>query len=261
MAVIPAEASVLAVVADGVAVLTLNRPSLGNALSADMVESVLETVDRLAVDVTVHTLVLRGEGRHFCTGFDLTGLEDETDASLLARMVRIEMMFDMIWRAPLRTVAIGQGRITGAGADLFTVCDHRFLAQDATLRFPGAGFGLVLGTRRLSCRIGTDQAIRIVSEGIVLDSTSAMVTKLATAILPPLGRPWRDLPPPTVSRATFVTLRNALDDGRSDSDLAALVRSAARPGLKSRILEYRATQNGAYDRYAPTASSATAVRG
>src|SRR5262249_6993500 len=175
-------------------------------------------------------------------GLDLTGLEHEMDASLLARIIRIEMMLDMIWRAPLRTVAIGQGRITGAGADLFATCDHRFLAQDATLQFPGAGFGLVLGTRRLGCRIGTDQTLRIVSEGIVLDSNSAIVVKLATAILPPLDEPWRDLPSPTVSRATFAMLRNALDDGRSDSDMAALVRSAARPGLKARILEYRAIQ-------------------
>jgi enoyl-CoA hydratase/carnithine racemase len=239
-ATVPARLSV----EGGVAVLTLDRPSRGNALSADLVEAALAAVARAGSDEAIHTLALVGLGRHFCTGLDLSGLADETDATLLLRVLRIEMLLDAVWRAPVRTVAIGHGRITGAGADLFAACDHRLLAADANLRFPGAGFGLVLGTRRLGMRVGIDCALRWVSEGAVVDAAAAKASGLATAILPagvdPVAdKPWTRLPVPAVDRATFAMLRGALDDKGADTDLAALARSASHPGLKARIVAYR----------------------
>lgn len=232
-------------IADGYAILTLNRPARGNALSVPMVEEMHAALERACAS-SVHSLVLRGTGRHFCSGFDLSDLADETDASLLARMVRIEMLLDALWRLPLRTIAIGHGRVTGAGADLLVACDHRLLARDAGITFPGARFGLVLGTRRLATRLGADQALRTVSEGHILSAPQALAAGLASALLPEnhdveRSAPWRDLPAPVVDGATFALLRGALDDGHADADLAALVRSAARPGFKARIETYRAT--------------------
>ncbi|MGD9942385.1 MAG: enoyl-CoA hydratase/isomerase family protein [Burkholderiaceae bacterium] len=229
------------------AVFTLDRPDRGNALSIDLVEAGLAAVDAAVRDPQVHTLVLRGAGRHFCTGFDLSELDSESDATLLARVVRIEQLLDAVWRAPLRTVAIAQGRIMGAGADLFAVCDHRLLSAAASLRFPGAGFGLVLGTRRLGRRVGADRALRWVSEGTTIDAAQALSTGLASALLPDdvdaaSAQALALLPPLTVDRVTHGQLRAALDDGGADADLAALVRSAARPGLKQRIVSYRERQ-------------------
>lgn len=233
-------------VSEGYVVLSLNRPARGNALCSDMVESALAALDQAVGDGGVHTLVLRGTGRHFCTGLDLSSLAEETDASLLARLVRIETLLDALWRLPLRTVAIGHGRVTGAGADLFVACDHRLLAGGAALSFPGARFGIILGTRRLGARLGADLAIRTVAEGGGLTAADALACGLATAPLPQdfdaeQDAPWLALGTPAVERVTFAQLRSALDDRASDADLAALVRSAARPGLKARIAAYRAT--------------------
>lgn len=230
---------------DGFAILTLNRPARGNALSVNMVEEMLAALASACAS-NVHSLVLRGRGRHFCSGFDLSDLANETDASLLARMVRIEMLLDALWRLPLRTIAIGHGRVTGAGADLLVACDHRLLAPDAGMTFPGARFGLVLGTRRLATRLGADRALRTVSEGLTLSAEQARDSGLVTALLPDnhdAGHfaPWHALPLPVVDGSTFALLRGALDDGGADADLAALVRSAARPGFKARLEAYRAT--------------------
>lgn len=220
----------------GVLTLTMARPALGNALSAELVEALLAQVQAACADTTLHTLLLRGEGRHFCTGLDLSTLETETDGSLLHRVVRIETLLATLWHAPLRTVAVAQGRAWGAGADLFAACEVRVALPGATFRFPGAQFGLVLGTRRLAERIGTDRARALVTEGGELDAAAAQAAGLANA---------HEAPPfdaPRVDAGTAAALRAATRDDRRDADLAALVRSAAEPGLKARLTAYRERQ-------------------
>jgi enoyl-CoA hydratase/carnithine racemase len=245
----------------GIVIMVLDRPERGNALSAEFVESLLEGVERACADVSAHTLVLRAQGRHFCTGFDLSDLDAQTDATLLHRFVRIETLLDALWRAPLRTVAIAQGRVMGAGADLFAACDRRMLAPGASLRFPGAGFGIVLGTRRLAARVGDATALQWVSEGTTVDARAALDAGLATAVLEhdlPQDEPaaaaaaaataLAAIPLLSVDRSTFAALRAAIGDDGADADLAALVRSAARPGLKARLLAYRDRQLAARPR-------------
>lgn len=220
----------------GVLALTLARPTLGNALSAELVEALLAQVQAAGADPTLHTLLLRGEGRHFCTGLDLSTLEAETDGSLLHRVVRIETLLAALWHAPLRTVALAQGRAWGAGADLFAACEVRAALPGATFRFPGAQFGLVLGTRRLAERIGTDRARALVAEGGELDAAGALAAGLANATEAPA------LDAPRVDARTAAALRAATREDRRDADLAALVRSAAEPGLKARLTAYRERQ-------------------
>lgn len=217
---------------DGVATLTLARPERGNALAADLVEALIAQASAALADPTVHTLVLRAQGKHFCTGLDLSDLESSSDAELLHRLVRIETLLSMLWHAPLRTVAVVQGRTWGAGADLFAVCEQRIAAADCTFRFPGAQFGIVLGTRRLAERLGADLARELTVGGGELDAAQALLHGLATP-----GA--EDLSPPRVDRATAAALRSATRLDHRDADLAALVRSAAEPGLKQRIASYR----------------------
>jgi enoyl-CoA hydratase len=228
-------------VATGVAVVRLDRADKGNALSAALVAALHEQVRDAVADPATHTIAFVGEGRNFCTGFDLSDLDNTDDAVLLHRFVQIELLLDAIWRAPIRTVAIAQGRTWGAGADLFAACDVRLAAPDTSFRFPGAGFGLVLGTRRLAVRVGRDQARRLTCDGTSLDHAAALRCALATdSAEPGLQLLASYAAAPTADRATVAALRKATGQDDSDADLAALVRSAARPGLKDRILAYRA---------------------
>jgi len=252
---LPAGPEVRLRTAAGVALVELDRPARGNALSATMVEALIGAVHAACADASVHTLAFCGTGRHFCTGFDLGTAEAVTDGELLLRFVRIETLLDAVWRAPVRTVAIAQGRAWGAGADLLAACDRRCVAPDASLRFPGAAFGIVLGTRRLAERVGTDRARAWVAEGTTLDAAGAVAAGLATALLPPVPEDaaaragWREEAigaPPVVDRATLAAIRSASRpaggpgaDALADADLAALVRSASRPGLAARLAAYR----------------------
>ena len=220
----------------GVTTLTLQRPERGNALGPDLVEGLIHAAEAAMADPAVHTLVLRGDGRHFCTGLDLTDLATLSDGDLLLRLVRIETLLALLWHSPIRTVALAHGRTWGAGADLFAVCEQRLVHPDTTLRFPGAQFGIVLGTRRLAERIGVDAARALVLEGGELDAPQAMALGLATQ----LGDTAAELAAPRPDAATAHAIRSATRADCRDTDLAALVRSAARPGLQTRITAYRA---------------------
>ncbi len=221
--------------------IELNRPDHGNALSATLVEGLIEALAAAESDANIDTVVLRGAGRHFCTGFDLQGIEQHSDGDLLHRFVRIETLLSMIWGTRLRTVAIGTGRTWGAGADLFTACDVRIAPAECRFRFPGAGFGLVLGTRRLAVRVGEDKARLWTTTGVEFTFAEAVAAGLVTHVsddISSVDTVLAGLPTISVDTVTLRALNEASRRDESDRDLALLTRSASRPGLKKRILAY-----------------------
>lgn len=217
----------------GVATLVMDRSKRGNALSTELVEALLAAVNRVFADGVTHTLFLRGDGPHFCTGLDLCDLDRASDGDLLHRLVRIETLLSMLWHAPIRTVAVAQGRAWGAGADLFLSCEERVALPGSTFRFPGARFGIVLGTRRLAERIGAEPARRLVIDAGELDAESAVRAGLAN------GGFEQPACAPSVSPLTARAIRQVTRPDHRQSDLCALVQSASEPGLRDRMQAYR----------------------
>ena len=233
--------------------LRLNRPDKGNALSASLVQALGEAVAAASQDADLRLLMLSGAGRHFCTGFDLSDLDSETDDSLLARFTRVELLLQAVHAAPFRTLALARGRTMGAGADLFAACTERWIVDDATFAFPGSGFGLVLGTTRLTEQVGATTAMRWLEGGATLDTTAALSSGLANLHTTADGLAAEQAR--LVERvhrldaATQRGIHQAIDaarrprgDAGDAADLVRLVRSAARPGLRDRIAAYRAAQ-------------------
>jgi len=228
---------------EGIATLGLDRPEKGNALSVELVAALHEAIDAAVADTDVHTLVLAGSGKHFCTGFDLSSLDTETDATLADRFIALEKLLQALWHAPVRTIALAQGRTWGAGADIFASCDVRVANEDATFRFPGSAFGIVLGTRRLVEALGWDLARPFVTEGAACDAGYALECRLATRV----GiASWLEEQAslPSVDRETFAAIRAVARGDHRAEDLASLERSARRPGLRQRIVDYRARLKG-----------------
>lgn len=226
--------------ADGVVQLTLSRPERGNALGPDLVEAVLQAVEQ-AIDDGARLIVLRGAGRHFCTGFDLSDLERLSDGDLLLRVVRIEAMLQAVHHAPVPVLAIAHGATTGAGADLLAACQHRWALPGTRFAFPGAGFGLALGTRRLALRIGPDAARDLVGSGRRIAVEAAAGLGLVTRVVAPeaveaeLATTAATL---AVDHQTAARINTLTIPDTREADMAALVASAARPGLKTRITDY-----------------------
>ncbi|MCR9072416.1 MAG: enoyl-CoA hydratase/isomerase family protein [Alphaproteobacteria bacterium] len=227
--------------------LALNRPESSNALSPEIVEALLSAIDAAAED-GVRLIVFEGMGKHFCAGFNLSDLDSLSDGDLLLRLVRIETLLQAVYRAPMPTMALVRGAAMGAGADLVAACRRRLVVGTGRFAFPGAGFGIALGTRRLAGRVGSDRAMEIIAGGGLLDQDEAVAVGLIDAVIAEdavddeIGRyaaMAARLEPGTLATVGSLTL----DDGRSEDlgarDMAALVASASRPGLKDRVVRYQ----------------------
>lgn len=235
------DAPILVTDSDGVRRIVLNRPARGNALGLDLAEALLPAVEEGA-DVGAHLLVLQGAGKHFCTGFDLSDLDMLSDGDLLLRLVRIETLLQAVHHAPIPTVALAHGAVMGAGADLVAACQIRLALPDARFAFPGAGFGIALGTRRLTLRVGSEAARDLVGTGRRIDADEAQALGLVGEIIAEdvadrritvIADAYRRLDAPTAARVQALTLPDT-----RETDLANLIASAARPGLKQRVQAY-----------------------
>lgn len=225
------------------AMLWLDRPEIGNALGPALVAALDAAIDSVLAG-GARLIVLRGRGRNFCTGLDLSDLDRQSDGDLALHIIRIELLLQKLHALPVTTLAIAGGRTFGAGADLFAACDVRVALAGASFAFPGPAFGLVLGTGRLAGLVGDGVARRLLLAGAPLDTAKALETGLATDLCEADGVE------PVIAAArqaatrldagTVAALRARTRSADDAADLAALARSVARPGLKARIQAYRA---------------------
>jgi len=221
--------------------VSLNRSDKRNALSAALVEALLEVVGR-APQEGARVLVLRGEGRSFCAGFDLADAEHQTEGELVLRFIRVEMLLQALASSPCLTVGLAHGRNFGAGVDLIAACRQRYASADATFRMPGLLFGLVLGTRRFGDIVGRDRAASLQEEAATFDAQQAVEMGFLHGITD--QSEWPQVVEKARAKAAILpewsrgALYDVLSTADADSDLAWLVRSAARPGLKQRIAQY-----------------------
>ena len=228
----------------GVCTLTLNRPQKLNALSGELVDLLLAEVRRCETDGT-RLLVLRGNGRNFCAGFDFSEFESEDDASLLLRFVRIEELLQAVYHAPFDTIVFAHGPTMGAGADLVCSCARRVASPDARFRMPGLRFGLILGSRRLLHRVGQDKARQLLAATRTFSAERALELGFVEALHE--QEAWEGLIEAAANDATVLDaeVRRSLfavttPDTRHE-DMSELVRSAARAGLRDRLKAYLET--------------------
>ena len=221
--------------------LVLNRPEKRNALSLALATELQQQVELSETDGT-RLLVLRGEGPGFCAGFDFSEFPDCSEGDLLLHFVRIELMLQAIAHCSVDTLVFVHGQTLGAGADLALACRMRVGATDARMLFPGARFGLVLGSRRLAACVGSDQAQGLIGGHSRIDAQQAKALGLLNDVLEPAR--WAEheaqvlahvLATPADSRAMI--LRALRPDTRTQ-DLTDLVKSAAAADIKQRLAAY-----------------------
>jgi len=114
----------------GIASLHLNRPEKRNAMSDDMRTEFIEALELVTADKSIRALVLTGNGKGFCAGGDITGMEKRMQAPAgevayngWFRQQRVHHAVSLLHTMPKPTIAAVHGAASGLGADMALACD------------------------------------------------------------------------------------------------------------------------------------------
>lgn len=118
-------------VKNGIATICLNRPEKLNAFNAEMNREVKDAVKSASSDDAVRCIVITGEGRAFCSGQDLAGLDENLDHGKLLRD-HYGPMVNQIRKCEKPIVAAVNGVAAGAGFSLALACDFRIISEHAS---------------------------------------------------------------------------------------------------------------------------------
>jgi enoyl-CoA hydratase/carnithine racemase len=227
--------------ADGITQLTLDRPDKANALSAPLVAALAAAIGSAYADGT-RVLAIRGAGKNFCAGFDLSSLDTETDDTLIARLHDTELMLQSLHHAPFATIALIQGAAFGAGFDLAMACDYRIAVNDARFRMPGWRMGLALGTRRTAARVGQEAAFAFLRSAATIDARAALAAGFLTETADPVTWPRRieciAAEVNALPASGYARLKRLLIADSRASDLHDLIESLRAEPLKPRMKNY-----------------------
>lgn len=182
-------------VADGIARLTMSRPEKLNAISDRMMQEMHDALWEADDNKDVHCVVLSGEGRAFCAGYDFSGLEIDSGDPVnrrgyrsfddftwqMERSQRLRMaLFDM--HKPV--IAQVHGYCLAGGTDIATLSDIVICADDARFGFPpGRNLG-VLPTQMWLYHVGPQWAKRLLLTGDTVDGVEAAQIGLALKSVP-----------------------------------------------------------------------------
>ena len=199
--------------------LTLTRSDKFNAMNVDMIQELIAVLEWTAERSAgrqdalhdangtpyLRTLVLRGEGKHFCAGADINMMRDagaNTPEENRADSERLDRLFNGLWAHPCFTIAAVRGVALGGGAGLISCCDYVIANRNVRIALSEGKLGILpavigpyvyrrLGSanfRRLSMQAGkisSEEALRVgfIEEIIDDNLVSARIARLTREVL------------------------------------------------------------------------------
>ena len=163
-------------VAEGAAVLTLNRPAKRNALSRVLRDEIVERLDELTKNSDVRAVVLTGAGPVFCAGFDRSEFAGGSMAEVFADATEYHRR---VFTFPKPLIAAVNGPALGGGCDLAAMCDFRLAAASAAFGQPQVRFGAAAAYELMRVVVGTGMAREMCLTGRPVDELLESATALA----------------------------------------------------------------------------------
>jgi enoyl-CoA hydratase/carnithine racemase len=166
--------------------ITLNRPEKRNALSLELMQELIRSLDSLGADGDIRAIVIDAAGTVFSAGHDLgemVGRELPFYQQLFD--VCTELM-ETIHRVPQPVIAKVHGVATAAGCQLVAACDLVVAADDARFATPGVKIGLFCSTPMvpLSRAVGRKRALEMLLTGEFVDAATACDWGLVNRVVP-----------------------------------------------------------------------------
>lgn len=179
--------------ADGVAMITLNRPERGNGVVPEMAADLVHAFNALDADLTVRVLVITGAGKQFCAGADLVEfkryLENEHAAAQEPYNARVLFpVTQKVAACRLPVIAAINGGATAGGLDFALACDIRIASTAAKMGETYIKLGLAPGnggTYFLPRLVGSGMAAEMALTGDIVNAQRALEIGLVNQIVEP----------------------------------------------------------------------------
>ena len=158
-----------------VALLRLERPEARNAINTEMLNELLEHLDRAKGDKEARVLVVSSND-HLALSAGADVREELDERGRIHRMELFARLYDELTAFPKPTVAACHGSVVGGGAEIAVACDLRVGGSNLRMRFPGAELGVPVGPARLVtlCGLATAKYLLLTSRNVSADEALRM---------------------------------------------------------------------------------------
>jgi enoyl-CoA hydratase/carnithine racemase len=178
------------VTSDGIAILKLNRPDKLNAFNELMIREIRAAVWETNFNEAIRVLVITGNGRAFCSGRDILGLDYENNlpGSQYRAYVRANHeMFDDLEALEKPVIAAVNGVCAGGGVEMAIACDFRMVAEGAEFLLPENQLGVLPASgacSRMIQMIGIGRLKEMIIAALPIPAAEAKQIGLANRVYP-----------------------------------------------------------------------------
>ena len=179
---------------DKVAIVTLNRPEVRNAINDAMRSEFVAVLESVAKDDGVRAVVLTGQGKAFCAGGDIAGMKERLKAPAgevgfngWRRQGQVHKSVGLLHGMPKPVIAAVNGAAAGLGCDMALACDFIVASDAAMFTMSFVKRGLVSdggGMYFLPRRVGLPKAKELIFTGRNVDANEALAIGLADRVVP-----------------------------------------------------------------------------
>ncbi len=171
-------------IADDVATVVLNAPAKLNSLDEQALHG-LDAAYAEAEAAGVRALVLRGEGRAFCAGRDISGVDPRDDDVMGYLGGLVTPLLQRMSRFPAPTFAVAHGACLGVGLGLLIATDVVYVAESAKIGSPFAALGATLdsgGHALFLERLGAHKTLDLIYTGRLMSGAEAVASGLFSRV-------------------------------------------------------------------------------
>lgn len=178
--------TILFEVQDGVALVTINRPQVLNALSPQVLDDVFDVVEEVRKNSAIRVLVLTGAGeKAFVAGADISEFPKMNPLQARAFAEKGQELFFALEQLPIPVIACVNGFALGGGCELAMSCDFIYASEKAKFGQPEINLGIIPGfggSQRLARLVGRAKAKELCMTGEMIDAQQAKELGMAAKV-------------------------------------------------------------------------------
>lgn len=172
---------------EGIAIVTVNRPKVLNALNWKTIEELGEAFGQVKADAEIGAAILTGAGdKAFIAGADIRELTEQTPVTGKANIEKGQAVLNFIENLPKPVIAAVNGYALGGGCETAMACHIRVASKNAKFGQPEVKLGIIpgyAGTQRLPRLVGKGKAMELILTGEMIDADEALRIGLVNKVV------------------------------------------------------------------------------